>query len=181
MRKIYLLGLVVLMTMVLTACCGPWCQKRQQQTCAENCRLNHCCKMEMPQQKGCCKLGKQSAMPPTAAAERADVLYACDCGNGCSCNSLSKEPGNCACGKPLRWYHVVKVEQDEALLCGCEKGCNCKLDAQDPAKCACGKPIKRVSLKGSGLYFCNCGGSCTCNTVKTVPGECRCGMQLKQH
>jgi hypothetical protein len=112
---------------------------------------------------------------------RQDVLYTCACGEGCSCNSVSKTPGDCQCGKPMAWGHVVKVEGDEALVCNCAEGCTCKQDADDPTKCGCGKKLKRVSLKDSGLFFCNCGGSCTCNTLSDEPGKCQCGMKLKQH
>jgi len=111
---------------------------------------------------------------------RNDVLYTCACGDDCACNSVSKEPGNCNCGKPMAWGHVVRVEGDEALVCTCAEGCTCKQDADDPAKCGCGKTLKRVSLKGTGVYFCNCGGSCSCNTLSAEPGDCRCGMPLKQ-
>jgi len=111
---------------------------------------------------------------------RQDVLYVCGCGADCQCNSVSTEPGDCKCGKPMKWHHVVKVEGDEALLCSCDKGCRCTIDPEDSSKCACGKPVKRMNLKGQGVYFCNCGGSCTCNTVSGEPGACRCGMKLKK-
>jgi hypothetical protein len=39
--------------------------------------------------------------------------------------------------------------------------------------------VKRVSLKGTGIYFCNCGGSCFCNTVSGEPDACKCGIPLK--
>jgi hypothetical protein len=64
-------------------------------------------------------------------------------------------------------------------LCTCKEGCKCQIDPQDKTRCGCGNPIKRVSLKGTGLYFCNCGGACACNTVSAQPGTCRCGMPLK--
>jgi len=80
----------------------------------------------------------------------------------------------------MAWGHVVRVEGDEALVCTCAEGCTCKQDASDPTKCGCGKTLKRVSLKGTGIYFCNCGGSCACNTLSDQPGSCRCGMNLKQ-
>ncbi len=112
---------------------------------------------------------------------RQDVLYSCACGPECTCGSVSTKPGNCTCGKPMKWGHVVWVEGDEAILCQCAEGCSCQgLNPTDPAKCACGKPVKRVSLKGTGIYFCNCGGACGCNTVSDQPGPCKCGMELKQ-
>ena len=111
---------------------------------------------------------------------RTDILYTCACGDGCTCNSVSNTPGNCKCGKPMEWGHVVNVEEDEALVCTCAEVCSCKQDTRDPTKCGCGKDLKRVSLKDTGIYFCNCGGSCTCNSVSAEAGPCKCGMKLKQ-
>ncbi len=28
--------------------------------------------------------------------------YACACGPGCDCGTISQKPGNCACGKPMK-------------------------------------------------------------------------------
>jgi hypothetical protein len=75
---------------------------------------------------------------------------------------------------------VVFTEGNTALVCTCGPDCSCANDAKDSSKCGCGKPIKRIDLKGSGLYFCNCGGSCGCNVVSDKPGTCKCGMQLHQ-
>lgn len=111
---------------------------------------------------------------------RQDVIYYCDCGNDCHCNSVATKPGNCKCGKPMKWGHLLKVEGDEALVCTCAEGCKCSLDTKDPSKCGCGNPVKRINLKGTGIYFCNCGGSCMCNTVSDKPGKCKCGMNLKR-
>jgi len=112
--------------------------------------------------------------------DRQDVIYTCACGDGCNCGSVSTEPGNCNCGKPMAWGHVVRVEGNEALVCTCGEGCKCKQDADDPTKCSCGNKLKRVDLKDSGVYFCNCGGSCACNTLSGKPGPCKCGMKLKK-
>lgn len=112
---------------------------------------------------------------------RQDVLYTCDCGPQCKCNSMSTTPGNCECGKPMKWGHVLRVEGNEAILCQCAKGCSCAgLDPKDPTRCMCGTPVKRVNMEGSGIYFCNCGGSCACKTVSDAPGPCKCGMKLKK-
>ena len=123
-----------------------------------------------------------SAVLVTAKADEArqDVLYYCNCGKECNCNSVSTTPGDCKCGKPMKWGHVLKIEGNEALVCTCEKGCTCSLDPKDSTKCGCGKDVKRVNLKGTGIYFCNCGGSCTCNTVSDKPGKCKCNMDLKK-
>ena len=121
-------------------------------------------------------------MQSTAAdTERHDVLYTCDCGAGCDCNTVSTTPGKCKCGKEMKWGHVLKIEGNEAILCTCGEGCQCGgLDAKDPSKCVCGMPVKRVSREGTGIYFCNCGSGCYCNTVSDQPGKCKCGMDLKK-
>jgi len=99
-----------------------------------------------------------------------------------------KSVENVSAGTPtsLTWQRLApyprvrKVEGDVALVCGCSADCKCTIDAAHPAQCGCGKPIRKVSLKGTGIYFCNCGGSCTCNTVSTTPATCKCGMALKK-
>jgi hypothetical protein len=120
------------------------------------------------------------AVADVVPTERHDVVYVCNCGPACDCNTVSTTAGKCSCGKDLVSAHLVKVEGDEGLLCMCGKDCTCTVDANDPAKCACGKDLRRISFKGTGLYYCNCGGSCTCNHVSDKPGTCTCGMELKQ-
>jgi hypothetical protein len=117
---------------------------------------------------------------PKVASARHDLVYACACKDGCPCNTVSMNAGKCTCGKGLEAHHVLKMEGSEALLCACPEGCTCKLDAKDASKCGCGKTVKRVNLKGAGIYFCNCGGSCECNTLSAEPGKCKCGMALKK-
>ena len=71
-----------------------------------------------------------SAIMTVAKADgpRQDVLYSCNCGPECKCNSVSIKPGNCACGKPMKWGHVLKIEGTQAILCTCAEGCKCSLD-----------------------------------------------------
>jgi hypothetical protein len=106
------------------------------------------------------------------------VLYVCNCGPECKCDTVSTQPGKCKCGQQMVPMHVLKIEKDEALLCTCGGGCQCKIDASDPSKCGCGKPVKRVSLKG--LYVCKCGEGCSCNTISDKPGKCKCGNEMRQ-
>lgn len=35
--------------------------------------------------------------------------YACACGEGCKCRTISQNPGNCACGKPLKEVKAGKA------------------------------------------------------------------------
>lgn len=116
----------------------------------------------------------------SAKSDPGNVLYVCACGADCKCTSVSTKPGKCGCGHELKAGHLCKVEADVALLCMCAPDCKCMLDAANPAQCGCGKPIRKVSLKGTGIYFCNCGGSCSCNMVSAAPATCKCGMALKK-
>jgi hypothetical protein len=113
-----------------------------------------------------------------AGVSEGTILYVCNCGEHCKCNTVSTKPGKCACGDDLVPMHVLKIEKDEAVLCTCGKDCHCKISETDPTKCGCGKPVKRVSLKG--LYVCNCGAGCACNTISDKPGKCKCGNELRK-
>ncbi len=130
---------------------------------------------------GCAHHGGHAGHSMSApSGDRTDVLYSCACGPECKCGSLSTKPGNCKCGKPMEWGHVVRIEGDVAHVCTCAEGCKCSADPKDPAKCGCGKDLKKVSLNDSGIYYCNCGGKCSCNVLSDQPRECRCGMKLHQ-
>ena len=106
------------------------------------------------------------------------ILYVCNCGDHCACNTVSTKPGKCACGAELVPTHVLKIEGDQAILCTCGKDCTCKINPDDPTKCGCGKPVKKVSIKG--MYVCGCSGGCSCNTVSDTPGKCKCGAEMKK-
>ncbi len=117
---------------------------------------------------------------PEGKTERRDVLYLCSCGAECKCKVASTKPGKCGCGHDLIPGHLRKMEGDTALLCMCGTDCGCSIDPKNATKCGCGKPLRKISLKGSGIYFCICGSTCACNTVSDQPGQCKCGKQLKK-
>jgi hypothetical protein len=126
-----------------------------------------------------CPHAGQAAAPK--APQSSGVIYWCNCGPECKCNSVAAKPGKCSCGKEMAGGHVVWVEGTTALACTCGPDCVCTIDPNDHTKCGCGKPIKKIELKGTGLWFCNCGGACACGAVSDKPGPCRaCGMQLQQ-
>ena len=108
---------------------------------------------------------------------RHDQLYVCAC-EDCDCGEVATTPGSCGCGTEMAEAHLLKVEENEALVCACGSGCSCDLDAEDATKCSCGSDVKRVSLEGTGVYYCNCGGSCTCKYAAAEAGNCTCGMDL---
>ncbi len=118
------------------------------------------------------------------AAEKAadssanSLYYVCNCGPDCNCNSMSREPGNCSCGKPMKQTHLLAIENGNALFCTCGAGCTCKINEKDHSKCGCGNQVKKISLKGK--YICACGEGCNCNTISDKPGNCACGKPMKQ-
>jgi len=114
----------------------------------------------------------------TETAVQGSVLYVCNCGEQCKCNTVSTKPGKCSCGQDLAPMHVLKIDKDQAALCTCGKDCSCKISETDPTKCGCGKPVRMASLKG--LYVCNCGAGCSCNTISDTPGKCKCGNDLRK-
>ena len=120
-----------------------------------------------------------TSTPPPPSGAKAGALYLCGCGTDWKCVTVAVKPGKCGRGKDLVAVHPLKVEADSVLACSCGADCNCVLDANDPAKCGCGKPIRKVALKGNGLYYCACGGTC-CVTISDKPGMCKCGKDLKK-
>lgn len=129
---------------------------------------------------GCSEKAQPESQPADAAdVTAASVLYACNCGDACTCSSVSTAAGKCGCGEDLKAFHPLMVDGDTALLCGCGGECTCTLADAEATTCGCGKAVKKVSLAGSGIYFCNCEDACSCNTFSTQPGQCKCGMALK--
>lgn len=120
--------------------------------------------------------GKKAKAAKSTSAS--NILYVCNCGPECKCNTVSTKRGKCACGVELVPMHILKIENDEAILCTCGKDCTCKLDPKDSSKCGCGKQVRRISIKG--MYVCSCGSGCECNTVSDKPGKCTCGADLKK-
>ena len=114
-----------------------------------------------------------------ADAVRHDVLYSCAQGK---CSSVGIKPGNCACGLPMKWGHVIKVEGNEAILCQCAEGCKCSgLDPKNPGKCVCGTPVKRVSYRGTRpLISATAAAHAPAILCSDKPGKCKCGMDLKK-
>ncbi len=112
------------------------------------------------------------------AADKSKVYYVCNCGQDCKCDTISKEPGKCKCGKDLVAMHLLDIEKDKAVFCQCGGECTCERSKDDPSKCGCGKPVKMVSLKG--YYVCACGPDCKCGAISDKPGKCGCGKEMKQ-
>ena len=112
------------------------------------------------------------------AADKSKVYYVCNCADDCKCNTISKEPGKCTCGKELAAMHLLAIEKDQAAFCRCGAECSCERSSTDPSKCGCGKSVKMVSIKGK--YTCACGAGCQCGAISDKPGKCGCGKEMQK-
>jgi hypothetical protein len=88
-----------------------------------------------------------------------DEVYACNCGEKCPCNTMSRNPGKCTCGTEMVKAKVMKVEEGKAYL-----------KAPEWKK-------ERV-FKTVGKYTCGCGDKCKCDTISQNPGKCTCGADM---
>ena len=88
-------------------------------------------------------------------AKVGDEIYVCACGEDCSCDMMSRNAGQCTCGKDMVKTKVTKVE----------KG---KITVESR-----GKPFKSVAK-----YVCNCGPDCKCDTISQSAGNCTCGKKM---
>jgi hypothetical protein len=90
-------------------------------------------------------------------AKVGDELYVCGCGEGCKCDTMSRNPGTCTCGKDLVKSKVTKVEKGKITMAGRDR------------------PF--VSI---GKYACACGPGCKCDTISQNPGNCSCGKKMME-
>jgi len=125
-----------------------------------------------------CVLFVAAAVGMVVAADKSKVYYVCNCGEKCNCNSVSKEPGKCTCGKEMAAMHVLEIEKGTGVFCQCGADCTCERSKTDATKCGCGKPVKVVSLKGK--YACACGSACNCGAISDKPGKCGCGKDMQK-
>jgi hypothetical protein len=49
-------------------------------------------------------------------AKVGDELYVCGCGEGCPCDTMSRNPGQCTCGKDMVKTKVTKVENGKITV-----------------------------------------------------------------
>lgn len=86
-----------------------------------------------------------------------DEVYVCGCGEACDCGTVSRNPGNCTCGKPMVKTKVTKVKKGMISVEGQTK-----------------------TFKNAGKYTCACGPDCKCDTISQKPGKCSCGKEMKE-
>ncbi len=90
-----------------------------------------------------------------------DEVYACNCGPDCPCQTMSRNPGKCTCGKDMVKAKVMSVEEGQVML---------KADSWDSER----------PFKTTGKYTCACGPDCKCDTISQNPGKCTCGTEMKK-
>ena len=90
-------------------------------------------------------------------AKVGDELYVCACGEGCPCDSMSRNAGQCTCGKDMVKTKVTKVE-------------NGRITVESRAK----------PFISKGKYACDCGPACKCDTISQNPGNCTCGKKMME-
>ena len=87
-----------------------------------------------------------------------DVIYVCGCGEGCTCGTIAKQEGTCACGTKLVKTTVTRIENGRAFY---------KVDGAE------------LSASLTGKYYCSC-DKCDCATISQKAGKCGCGKELVQ-
>ena len=91
----------------------------------------------------------------TMEAKVGDELYVCACGDGCPCDTMSRNAGQCSCGKDMVKTKVTKVEEGKITVA------------------SRARPFISV-----GKYACDCGSACKCDTISQNPGNCTCGKKM---
>jgi hypothetical protein len=87
-------------------------------------------------------------------------VYACNCPEGCPCQTISKHAGKCPCGTEMVKARVMKVEKGKVVL---------KAEGWEKPR------IYSTVAK----YVCNCGPKCDCDTISQKAGKCPCGTEMK--
>jgi len=101
------------------------------------------------------------AANPKPVFKVGEEVYACNCGESCPCDVISKHPGKCVCGKDMVKAKVVSVEKGKVMLQG--EGWE-----------------KPRAFKTEAKYVCACGPKCDCDAISQMPGKCPCGSEMKK-
>ncbi len=102
------------------------------------------------------------AANPKPVFKVGEEVYACNCGEACDCNTISKHPGKCVCGKDM-----VK-----AKVTACPEKGTVMLQGEGWEKPRAFKTVAK--------YACACGPKCDCDTISQKPGKCPCGTEMKE-
>lgn len=100
------------------------------------------------------------AASPKPVYKVGEEVYACNCPEGCPCQTMSRNLGKCTCNKVMVNTQVTSVEKDKVFL---------KAHGWE----------KPRSFGTVAKYACNCDSACTCDTISQKPGKCPCGKEMK--
>jgi hypothetical protein len=101
------------------------------------------------------------AANPKPVFKVGETVYACNCPEGCPCQTISKHQGKCPCGTEMVKATVEKVEKGKVVL---------KAEGWE-------KPRTYSTI---AKYACNCGPKCDCDTISQQAGKCPCGAEMKE-
>ena len=90
-------------------------------------------------------------------AKVGDELYVCACGERCPCDTMSRNAGQCSCGKDMVKTKVTKVEKGKITV-----------------------ESRKKPFVSKGKYACDCGPDCKCDTISQNPGNCTCGKKMME-
>jgi hypothetical protein len=102
-----------------------------------------------------------AASAPTHPYKVGDRVFVCGCAEGCDCDTISRKPCQCSCGKDLVAAKVTGVSHETVTV---------KADNWEKARV----------LKTAGGYRCTHGKGCSCDTMSQKPAKCPCGDQLRK-
>lgn len=88
-----------------------------------------------------------------------EEVFACACGQKCTCDTLSRKSATCACGVDLVKSEVKEVRDGGIVVL---------VDGQ------------ARTFKTAGAFVCACGQMCTCDTMSQKQTTCACGKQMKK-
>ncbi len=100
------------------------------------------------------------AANPKPVFKVGEEVYACNCPEGCPCQTISKHPGKCPCGTEMIKAKVTAVEKGKVML---------KAEGWE----------KPRAFSTVAKFVCNCGPKCDCDTISQKPGKCPCGTEMQ--
>jgi hypothetical protein len=90
-----------------------------------------------------------------------DEVYACDCGEACPCDTMSRTEGKCTCDKEMVKAKVAEAGEESV-----------ELEAEG------WEGTREFSTHGK--YACACGPECPCDTISQNAGKCTCGVEMEK-
>jgi hypothetical protein len=100
------------------------------------------------------------AANPKPTFKVGEEVYACNCPEGCPCQTISKHAGKCPCGTEMTKAKVEKVEKGKVML---------KAEGWEKAR----------SFSTVAKFVCACGPKCDCDTISQKAGKCPCGTEMQ--